>query len=84
MCEKKFRNFRLIDCKILAFEVTKFLFLPLQKSRQLHFTRSDHYETSYEKMSKLVATLWNHSSRQVGYMLEKIQTIEIVQHIGKK
>jgi len=78
-CEKNFRNFRLVDCKILAFEVTKFHFLPLRKFGQLHFTRLDHYE----KMSKMVATLWIHYSRQVVYMLKKFKSFEIVQHIGK-
>jgi len=29
----------------------------------------------YEKMSKMVVTLWNHSSRQVGYMPWKIQIV---------
>jgi len=64
---KNFRNFHHIDCKIIAFEKTKILFLPLQKTGQLYFRRSDH-DT---KNSKMVATLWIHSSNQVGYMLEK-------------
>jgi len=55
-----------VDCKILAFEVAKILFLSLQKPGQLHFT-SSHW---YEKMYKMVVTLWIHSSSQVGYMLE--------------
>jgi len=58
-CGKKFKKFCRVDCKILAFEVTKFIFLPLRKSEQLHFTRLGHYKN----MSKTVAILWNHSSR---------------------
>jgi len=53
--------------KILAVEVTKILFVGQQKNEQLHFTRSH----LYEKMSKMVVLLWIHSSRQVGYILEK-------------
>jgi hypothetical protein len=30
-----------------------------------------HKVKFYEKMSKMVSSLWIHSSRQVGYMLEK-------------
>jgi len=70
-CGKKFRIFHRVDCKILAFELTKILFLTLRKNGQLHFT-SSHL---YEKMSQMVVTLWIHSSWQVGYMLEKNQII---------
>jgi len=36
-------------------------------------------------MSKMVVTLWIHSSSQVGYMLEFfLRTFGIVQHMGKK
>jgi len=69
--EKNFRNFHLVDYKILGFEVTKFLFSALQKTTQLHFTRSHLYEI----MFKMVVTLWIHSSKQVGYMLEKFRII---------
>jgi len=64
---KKFRNFHRVDCKIIGFEKTKILFLFLQITGQLYFRRSNYYE----KKSKMVVTLWIHSSNQVGYMLEK-------------
>jgi len=37
------------------------------ENQELHFTRLDHYE----KMSKIIVTLWIHFSRQDGYILEK-------------
>jgi len=67
-CEKKFKKFHHVDCKILVFEVTKIHFIALWKNKQLYFTRSH----LYEKMSQMVVLLWIHSSRQVGYVLEKI------------
>jgi len=78
-CGKNFRNF-LVDCKILAFVLTNIIFWALQKRGQLHFTRSH----LYEKMSKMVVTLWIHSSSQVGYKLEKFKSLGIVKHVGKK
>jgi len=69
--EKNFRNFHHIDCKILAFQLTKIIFLTLPKTGQLHFT-SLHW---YEKMPQMVVILWILYSRQVGYMLEKFQII---------
>jgi len=50
-------------------EVTKILFFNLQKPGQLHF-RGPNF---YEKMSKMVVTLWIHYSGQVGYRLENFQ-----------
>jgi len=37
-----------------------------------------------KKISMLVVLLWIHSSRQVGYILEKFENIGIMQHIEKK
>jgi len=54
-----------------VFEVAKSLSLALQKTGQLHFTRSH----SYEKMSEIMVLLWIHSSRQIGYMLEIFEII---------
>jgi len=65
------KNFFLVDCKILAFELTIILFLSLWNTTQLHFTRSH----VYEKMAKRVVTLWIDSWSQVGYMLENFQII---------
>jgi len=56
---------------ILAFELTKIHLGALRKIEQLHFTSS----YLYKKISKMVVTLWIHSSRQVGYMLENFQII---------
>jgi len=38
--ERILENFLCVDCKILAFEVTKIPFMALQEPKQLHFTRS--------------------------------------------
>jgi len=68
---KKYRIFHRVDCK---FELTKILLLALQKIGQLHFKRSH----LYEKIFKMVVTLWIHSLAQVGYMLEKFKSFGIV------
>jgi len=68
---KNFRNFHHVDCKILAFELTKIHFLALVKTEKLHFIRSH----LYEKRFKMVVTLWIPSSRQISYMLENFQII---------
>jgi len=70
ICGKIFKNFHYVDCKIFASEWTK-RNLALRKTWQLHFTRSH----LHEKMSMLVVLLWIHSSRHVGYMLEKFEII---------
>jgi len=57
--------------KIFSDRSDKNLSLALQKTGQLHFTRSH----LYEKMSKMVVTLWIPPSRQVSYMHEKFQII---------
>jgi len=60
--------------------VTKIHFLPLQKLGS--GTSQGHIIT--KKNPKMVVTLWIHSSRQVGYILENFKSFGIVQYIGKK
>jgi len=55
----------------MSFQIHKNHFFDLTKNWATTLT-SSHL---YEKMSKIVVLLWIHSSRQVGYMLEKIQII---------
>jgi len=59
-----------VDCKILVFELTKYFSWPFE-NWQLHFTRSHLYENIFQ----MVVLIWIHSSRQVDYVLEKIQII---------
>ncbi len=80
-CGKNFINVHHVDYKILAFELREFIFLALQKTKDLHFTRLH----SYEKISKMVVTLSIHSLKQVDYMLGKnFKSFGVVQHIRKK
>ncbi len=43
-----------------------------------------HKVTLYEKMSKMVATFWIHSSRQLATCLKIFKSFGIVQYIGIK
>jgi len=70
-CGKYFKNFHLVDCKILALESTKIHFLAVQKIKHFHFTSS----YLYEKLSMLLVLLRIHGSSQVSYMLENFQII---------
>jgi len=78
-CGKNFKNFHRVDCKILAFEVTKLGFFGLAK-KKLHFTRSH----LYEKRSKMVVILWVFLFDKLASRLKIFTSFEIVQHIYEK
>jgi len=78
---KNFINFHQVDCKILAFEVTKFLFLSMQKSGQLHFTRSNQYEKNVQhgcnSLESILKASWL-------YTLQNSNCLELYRNVQEK